>query len=111
MIKVLEKFIVDCYCARLNSLTHSVAPPITQRVGSSTQLVNSSKIVLNRIHVRSVVDFVTGTLSDQRSRFLGAKSVRLHKVLVQGLPAMLALSTKPWLCYNFQGKYHCTKFI
>lgn len=60
------------------------------------------------ILIRSVVDFVTGTLSDQRSRFLGAKSVRLHKVNVQGLPGMLALSAKPWLCYNFQGKYHCT---
>lgn len=22
-------------------------------------------------------------------------------------PAMLALSTKPWLSYNFQGKNHC----
>merc|ERR1740123_654731 len=60
------------------------------------------------ILIRSVVDFVTGTLSDQRSRFLGAKSVRLHKVLVQGMPAMLALSAKPWVSYNFQGKYHCT---
>merc|ERR1719240_1778271 len=60
------------------------------------------------ILIRSVVDFVTGTLSDQCSRFLGAKSVRLHKVTVQGLPAMLALSSKPWLSYNFQGKYHCT---
>jgi splicing factor 3B subunit 3 len=28
--------------------------------------------------------------------------------MVQGLPAMLALSSKPWLCYNFQGKYNCT---
>eukprot|EP00971_Amphidinium_carterae_P177994 3529944-Amphidinium_carterae.1 len=60
------------------------------------------------ILIRSVVDFVTGTLSDQRSRYLGAKSVRLHKVSVHNVPAMLALSTKPWLCYNFQGKYHCT---
>ncbi|CAE7661655.1 Sf3b3, partial [Symbiodinium microadriaticum] len=60
------------------------------------------------ILIRSVVDFVTGTLSDQRSRFLGAKAVRLHKVSVQGMPSMLALSTKPWLSYNFQGKNHCT---
>eukprot|EP00435_Cladocopium_sp_Y103_P003794 s3378_g1.t1 len=29
-------------------------------------------------------------------------------VAVQGMPAMLALSTKPWLSYNFQGKNHCT---
>jgi len=60
------------------------------------------------ILIRSVVDFVTGTLSDQRSRFLGPKAVSLHSVKVQGVPALLALSTKPWLCYNFQGKYNCT---
>ncbi|CAK9020807.1 unnamed protein product, partial [Durusdinium trenchii] len=60
------------------------------------------------ILIRSVVDFVTGTLSDQRSRFLGAKAVRLHKAVTRGVPAMLALSTKPWLSYNFQGKNHCT---
>merc|ERR1711881_621943 len=47
------------------------------------------------ILIRSVVDFVTGTLSDQRSRFLGAQAVRLHKVMVQGRPAVVALSTKP----------------
>eukprot|EP00397_Hematodinium_sp_SG-2012_P002911 GEMP01002919.1.p1 GENE.GEMP01002919.1~~GEMP01002919.1.p1 ORF type:complete len:1075 (+),score=238.62 GEMP01002919.1:465-3689(+) len=60
------------------------------------------------ILIRCVVDFVTGTLSDQRSRFLGARAVKLHKVRCQNQPAMLALSQKPWLCYNFQGKYHST---
>lgn len=60
------------------------------------------------ILIRCVVDFVTGTLSDQRSRFLGARAVRLHKVRCQNQPALLALSQKPWLCYNFQGKYHST---
>ena len=60
------------------------------------------------ILIRSVVDFVTGTLSDQRSRFLGHKAVKLHQVQVLGQPAMMALSSKPWLCYHFQGKYHCT---
>jgi len=60
------------------------------------------------ILIRSVVDWVTGTLSDQRLRFLGSRAVRLHKVRCQGQPAMLALSQKPWLCYNYQGKYHST---
>jgi splicing factor 3B subunit 3 len=59
------------------------------------------------ILIRSVVDFVTGTLSDQRSRFLGPRGVKLHRVNVQGQPAMVALSDKPWLAYLFQGAYQC----
>jgi splicing factor 3B subunit 3 len=59
------------------------------------------------ILIRSVVDFVTGTLSDQRSRFLGPRGVKLHRVSVQGQPAMVALSDKPWLAYLFQGAYQC----
>ncbi|CAD7967800.1 unnamed protein product [Amoebophrya sp. A120] len=61
------------------------------------------------IMIRCVVDSITGTLSDQRSRFLGHKKVKLHKVQVNNNePALLALSQRPWLSYNFQGRYHCT---
>ncbi|CAD7967230.1 unnamed protein product [Amoebophrya sp. A25] len=61
------------------------------------------------IMIRCVVDSITGTLSDQRSRFLGHKKVKLHRVEVNnGESAMLALSQRPWLTYNFQGRFHCT---
>jgi splicing factor 3B subunit 3 len=59
------------------------------------------------ILIRSVVDFVTGTLSDQRSRFLGPRGVKLHRCSVQSQPAMLALSDKPWLTYLYHGQYNC----
>eukprot|EP00920_Eleutheroschizon_duboscqi_P012529 GHVT01029802.1.p1 GENE.GHVT01029802.1~~GHVT01029802.1.p1 ORF type:complete len:731 (+),score=211.20 GHVT01029802.1:281-2194(+) len=60
--------------------------------------------------VRAAVDAVTGALSDLRSRFLGAGSVRFH--LIKRGPgdantSMLALSEKSWLCYPAQGKLNC----
>ena len=63
----------------------------------------------NGVLMRIGVDAVSGQLaSDFRTRFLGAKPVRLFKVLVQGQPAVLALSSRSWLCYNYQGRYHIT---
>ena len=56
--------------------------------------------------VRVSVDQVTGSLSDSRQRFLGPKSVKLVRVAVQGGAAVLALSTRSWVMYSHQGKYH-----
>ena len=63
----------------------------------------------NGVLMRIGVDPVSGQLApDFRTRFLGAKPVRLFKVMVQGQPAVLALSSRSWLCYNYQGRYHIT---
>ena len=62
----------------------------------------------NGVLLRTAVDSVTGTLSDSRTRFLGTKAVRLYKVVVGGLPAMLALSSRPWVCYNYMSLYFMT---
>lgn len=59
--------------------------------------------------MRLSVDPMTGQLApDYRSRFLGAKPVKLFKVNVQGQPAVLALSSRSWLAYNYQGRYQIT---
>jgi len=58
--------------------------------------------------LRTVVDPVTGELRDTRRRFLGTKAVKLFKVKIGELPAIIALSSRSWLCYNFQAKYHMT---
>ena len=50
------------------------------------------------------VDHTSGGLSDTRTRFLGAKPVRLYRTVVQGVPALLALSTRSWLAYVLQGR-------
>ena len=47
-----------------------------------------------------MLDEVTGELSDTRTRFIGAKPVKLSQVSVKGQTAVLALSTRPWLGYS-----------
>ena len=50
--------------------------------------------------MRTVLDEVTGELSDTRTRFLGPKPAKLFRVSVQGQTAVLALSSRPWLGYS-----------
>ncbi len=52
------------------------------------------------VYLRTVLDEVTGELSDTRTRFLGPKPAKLFKVSVQGQTAVLALSSRPWLGYT-----------
>lgn len=52
------------------------------------------------VYLRTVLDEVTGELSDTRTRFLGAKPVKLSQVSVQGQTSVLALSSRPWLGYS-----------
>lgn len=52
------------------------------------------------VYLRTVLDEVTGELSDTRTRFLGAKPAKLFRVSVKGQPAVLALSSRPWLGYS-----------
>ena len=51
------------------------------------------------VYLRTVLDEVTGELSDTRTRFLGHKPAKLFRVSVMGQPAVLALSSRPWLGY------------
>jgi len=52
------------------------------------------------VYLRTVLDEVTGELSDTRTRFLGPKPAKLFRVTVQGQTAVLALSSRPWLGYS-----------
>lgn len=55
--------------------------------------------------MRASIDQVTGSMGDSRGRFLGTKPVRCVRTEVLGKPALLALSTRPWLIYNYMDKY------
>lgn len=55
--------------------------------------------------MRSTIDTITGNLADSRSRYLGTKPVKLIKSQVLGSPALLVLSSRPWLIYNYMKKY------
>lgn len=62
----------------------------------------------NGVLFRTVVDMVTGQLSDARSRFLGLRAPKLFSISVRGRQAMLCLSSRPWLGYIHQGHFLLT---
>jgi len=70
--------------------------------GGSTLYLTAG--LANGVMVRTLVDSQSGTLSNTRTRFLGTLPVKLSKVMVNGSPGMLALSTRSWLAYTHQGK-------
>jgi splicing factor 3B subunit 3 len=51
------------------------------------------------VYLRTVLDEITGELTDTRQKFLGPKPVKLFQVTVQGQTCVLGLSTRPWLGY------------
>jgi splicing factor 3B subunit 3 len=60
----------------------------------------------NGVLLRADVDTVTGQLSDARSRFLGTRPPRLTRARSRGAPALLALSSRPWLVHAADGGTH-----
>jgi splicing factor 3B subunit 3 len=55
----------------------------------------------NGVYIMSVLDSVTGELSDTRTRFLGPRSITLFEAkTVIGEDVVLALTTKPWIGYT-----------
>uniref|UniRef100_A0A915JI41 Splicing factor 3B subunit 3 n=1 Tax=Romanomermis culicivorax TaxID=13658 RepID=A0A915JI41_ROMCU len=62
----------------------------------------------NGVLLRTVLDSVTGDLSDTRTRYLGTKSVKLFKVKMLGKNALLAMSSRTWLLYYHQNRFHLT---
>lgn len=55
--------------------------------------------------MRASIDIITGRMGDSRSRFLGVKPVKCIRTKVLGKPALLALSTRAWLIYNYMDRY------
>ncbi|RYH29490.1 hypothetical protein EON65_08340 [archaeon] len=64
--------------------------------------IGEERGVLHRLSV----DAVTGDFSDPRQKFLGAKAVKLCRIHIKSCYAVMALSARSWLSYNFQNKYH-----
>jgi splicing factor 3B subunit 3 len=62
----------------------------------------------NGVLIRTAVDPITGALSDSRNRFIGTKPVQLFKAAINGGPAMIALSSRSWICYTYMSKYEAT---
>ncbi len=60
----------------------------------------------NGVLLRDVLDPVTGELSDTRTRYLGTSPVKLFRVAMQGGEAVLAVSSRSWLSYTYQSRFH-----
>uniref|UniRef100_A0A1B6GN54 Uncharacterized protein n=3 Tax=Cuerna arida TaxID=1464854 RepID=A0A1B6GN54_9HEMI len=62
----------------------------------------------NGVLLRTVLDPVTGDLSDTRTRYLGSRPVKLFRIKMQGNQAVLAMSSRSWLSYSYQNRFHLT---
>ncbi|ORX55119.1 hypothetical protein DM01DRAFT_1407145 [Hesseltinella vesiculosa] len=62
----------------------------------------------NGVYMRTALDIVTGQLSESRTRFLGPRPIKLFKLTIHGQPALLLLTSKPWLSYTFQNRLNLT---
>ncbi|KAK2070300.1 hypothetical protein P8C59_004806 [Phyllachora maydis] len=51
------------------------------------------------VYLRTVLDEISGELTDTRQKFLGPKAVRLFQVAVQEQACVLALSSRSWMGY------------
>ncbi len=65
----------------------------------------------NGVLLRTVLDAVTGQLTDTRTRFLGNKAVRLIRTKVHGQTAVMALSTRTWLSFTYQDRLQFVPLI
>jgi len=62
----------------------------------------------NGLLMTTKLDETSGTLTDSRARYLGTMPIKLFKLTIRGYPAVLALSSRPWLSYTYQGRVHLT---
>lgn len=73
-------------------------------VSTQTVIYLNIGLVNGTLH-RLAVDNTSGAMSDSRVRFLGPKPVKLFRVMIRGTRGVLALSSRAWLLYNYQGRY------
>ncbi|KAK6025790.1 hypothetical protein OSTOST_08303, partial [Ostertagia ostertagi] len=58
--------------------------------------------------LRTTVDNVTGDMMDTRTRYLGTRPVRVFRVRSQNRDAVLCTSSRSWLLYHYQNRFHLT---
>lgn len=62
----------------------------------------------NGVLLRTSLDLVSGDLADTRTRYLGSRPVKLFRIKVKGSEAVLAMSSRTWLSYYYQNRFHLT---
>lgn len=74
--------------------------------GHSTISINIG--LQNGVFLRTTLDPETGHLKNSRTRFVGTHPVQVNSIQIQGVSALLVLSSRSWLCYIHQNKTHFT---
>ena len=80
-----------------------VLPTASTESSQGSLLLNVG--MANGVFMRCTIDQVSGQLSDTRMRFLGARAPKLVRTVIRGSPAMVALSSRPWLVYSEKGTF------
>ena len=89
-------------------------PPRNVRLGLMRKIVADRYMFFfytglqNGVLLRTVLDQVTGDLSDTRTRYIGSRPVKLFRVTMQGQEAVLAMSSRTWITYYYQNRFHLT---
>uniref|UniRef100_M4BEI1 DNA damage-binding protein 1 n=1 Tax=Hyaloperonospora arabidopsidis (strain Emoy2) TaxID=559515 RepID=M4BEI1_HYAAE len=98
----------------LTSHPHTLCLAQLQNESSTSDSEHSSQALFlsigldNGVLQQSLIDPITATLSDSRSRFLGTNPVKLFRVAVEGKRSILALSSRAWISYFHQTRRHLT---
>lgn len=93
---MLESKSVQAITAAPSAL--AILPMDDSQSGGSTLYLHIG--LYSGVYLRTVLDDITGDLTDTRTRFLGPKPVKLFRTIVKGQESILALSSRPWLGYS-----------
>lgn len=98
--------IVEMGGAADNPREDAPPPELTSSAAGSGLFLNIG--LQNGVLLRAVLDSVTGDLSDTRTRYLGSRPVKLFRICMQGSDSVLAMSSRSWLSYAYQNRFHLT---
>uniref|UniRef100_A0AC34GZQ7 Splicing factor 3B subunit 3 n=1 Tax=Panagrolaimus sp. ES5 TaxID=591445 RepID=A0AC34GZQ7_9BILA len=76
--------------------------------GGATSMMHMNIGLANGCLMRTIIDQVTGELADTRLRYLGTRPVTMFKIIVQGRDAVIATSSRSWVLYHYQNRFHLT---
>lgn len=79
---------------------------VTMKSGKGSIYLNIG--LQNGVLLRTILDPITGDLADTRTRYLGSRPVKLFRIKIQGSEAVLAMSSRSWLSYYYQNRFHLT---
>lgn len=77
-------------------------------VGATKKVLYLNTGLQNGTLLRTVLDPVSGYLSDTRIRYLGFRPVRLFRIRMQESEAVLAMSSRSWLSYYHHSRFYLT---